>query len=784
MAKKNTAADRVQQLYQAANSGHRRQWEYMNQKGYDFANDNQMSRDEKNKLEDQGMPTFTINRIIPIVEMLNYYATANNPRWQAVGVEGSDSDVAAVFSDLSDYIWARSNGTTLYSNVINDAITKSVGYMMVSVDPNADNGMGEVKLSQPDPFDIFVDQKSRDVLFRDASYIMIRKVLPKEHIKKLYPEHARKINNVSGKWSSEASLSEKAYDKDQKDFHYKDITQGLQPDGNEDELIELFEVYEKESIKHVKVSYLIPTPPKELEEIKQQVAEQYEDLQAEMSVQLDEQLAKMQQAYQAGQMQESRFLLEKEKAQEMTEQQLASAKKEIEQKLKEAAQTYETTIMSEKAFKKAMEDPEFQSMVQDVIPFFKELVKMTVVAGDKTLFSQTLPITEYPIVPFHYKWTGTPYPMSAVSPLVGKQQELNKAHQLMVHNASLGSSLRWMYYKGSIDEEYWEKFATAPGALLPVNHGYENPKEVMPAQLSNAFFGIVQEGKGDMEYLAGIYSSMQGDIASSKDMPYRGLLAMDEYGTRRIKQWLQASIEPALQQLGKVICEISQFVYTAEKRFRIIQPSALQEEKEQHINIPIYNDMGKAIGKSMDYSAAKFDVRIVTGSTLPMNRWAYLGELKELLSAGVVDDIAVLAETDIRNKEKIAERKSMYSQMRSQMGQMEEAIKDKDGTIETLERQLVQAGIKMKVMAADVEINKEKERARAQIETGKGKVQTEMEAARQNIKKEEQSAKRELGREGHIKAGQLELEKQRRILEDEAQRLQEKEKNLENRNNQ
>ena len=37
-----------------------------------------------------------------------------------------------------------------------------------------------------------------------------------------------------------------------------------------------------------------------------------------------------------------------------------------------------------------------------------------------------------------------------------------------------------------------------------------------------------------------------------------------------------------------------------------------------------------------------------------------------------------------------------------------EQIKDKDGTIETLERQLVQAGIKDKVRQAEVEIAKKK----------------------------------------------------------------------------
>ena len=93
---------------------------------------------------------------------------------------------------------------------------------------------------------------------------------------------------------------------------------------------------------------------------------------------------------------------------------------------------------------------------------------------------------------------------------------------------------------------------------------------------------------------------------------------------------------------------------------------------------------------------------------MPVNRWAYLSELKELLNAGVIDPMAVLAETDVRNKEKVAERLNRVKQLQGQLGGLEEQIKDKDGTIETLERQLVQAGIKDKVRQAEVEIAKKK----------------------------------------------------------------------------
>jgi len=129
----------------------------------------------------------------------------------------------------------------------------------------------------------------------------------------------------------------------------------------------------------------------------------------------------------------------------------------------------------------------------------------------------------------------------------------------------------------------------------------------------------------------------------------------------------------------------------------------------------MYNDLGEAIGKYHDYSVSNFDVRIIAGSTLPVNRWAYLDELKQLMQLGIIDDIAVLAETDIRNKKSIVKRKSLYSQLQGQVAQMEESMKDKDGTIETLERQLVQAGIKGKVMQADVEIQKQKVKTQADL---------------------------------------------------------------------
>ena len=739
MAKRiDKRAKRIKSLFAAINDAPRQKWETVNQKGHDFYLDNQLTEDEKNALEDQGMPTFTVNRIIPVVEMLNYYATSNSPRWQAVGVEQSDSDVAALFADVSDYVWNNSDGQALYSNVINDCITKGVGYLQVCVDPNADNGMGEVTIQQPDPFDVFVDPKSRDPLYRDASHVIIRKVLPKTQLINMHPEYESKIKKAATSIGSDQEFSKGMQESD--DFQYKDITQSYDSEGRDESFVEYFECYEKESQKYCNVFYQKLPSEEEQKQIQAQVEEQLKEAEAEMIVATKEAQKEMQDQVDAGEMLPDRMQLEIEKMMKNNEAQLATLQIQLTAEMQKRMSIIDNKVVTWQEYKVLKDSKEFAQLIVDHVIFHKSIIKLTKVCGDITLDEQDLPVQDYPLVPFMYKWTGTPFPMSAVSPLVGKQREINKAHQLMIHNASLGSSLRWIYHEGSVETDYWERFATAPGALLPVNQGYEPPKEILPAQLSNAFYSIVATGKSDMEYLAGIYATAMGSSEPGVET-YRGLLALDEYGTRRVKQWLKSSIEPSLKHLGELIKGYTQSVYKAHKVMRIVQPNNISEEKTVELNVPMYNDYGEAIGKWNDYEAAKFDVRIVAGSTLPLNRWAYLAELKELMQLGVVDDIAVLAETDIRNKENIVKRKSLYSQLQSQLEDMEKSLQDKEGTIETLERQLVQAGIKNKIMQGNIEVRKSVEDAKSSHSRSADRVKAESDLQRRKLQLETNSVK-------------------------------------------
>ena len=729
-------AGKAKLLWEKSNTAARVKWHSTSQKGYDFYLDEQLTKGEKDQLAESGMPTFTINRVTPIIETMKYFVTANNPKWKAVGAEGSDVDISQVHSDIADYCWYLSNGKSIYSQVILDTLTKGIGYFMITVDKDADRGKGEVVFKRVDPYDVFVDPMSRDFLFRDASFISIRKNLSKNQLILLFPEHKSKIKKA-GEQGYNESYSQKDFNTSQS-VQPEDTMIGITPEGEDDTILPYFETYEK--IKEVfwNVTFQFELSKEQQQQIQEQVRVQMAEFAQELEVQLKEKEAQLQEALQSGEIIEDRAKLEMQNAQKMSQQAVAEKEQELMSQAQDAAMVTENKIMGDAEYQVIVKDERIAKNIVNAIKFYETRIKLTCSVSDNILlYEYILPYTEYPIVPVPYMYTGTPYPMSAILPLVGKQQEINKAHQIMLHNANLASNLRWMYEEGSVPEEEWTQYSSSPGALLKYRQGFQPPTPVLPAPINNAFFTVVQEGKQDAEYISGVPSAMMG---FTKDQPetYRGLLANDEFGTRRLKAWMGSVTEPALEHLGKVFMQVAQKHYTIDKVFRIVQPEAGQqeggEEKEQRINIPIYNDYGKVIGKFLDYESARFDIRVVAGATMPINRWALLEEYFRWFQAGLIDDIAMVAETDIRNKEKLLERKSLYSQLQGQLQQLSEAVKDKEGTIETLERQLVQAGIKMKIQQGDNEVRKDVLETEAQQKLLRGAMEQEFKAAKNEMK--------------------------------------------------
>ena len=486
VTKKNKAQVN-KQIWDKANNSHRQRWQTTSQKGYDFYLNEQLTKEEMTMLEESGMPTFTINRITPIIEIMKYFVTANSPKWKAVGATGDDVDVAQVHSDIADYCWYLSNGKSLYSQIALDSLTKGVGYFLIDIDKDADRGMGEVRFNRINPYDVYVDPSSQDFLYRDANFIQIRKNISRSRLINLFPEYETKIKKVT-RGTDVVSYSQR--DASFTDsIQREDITFGINTESEDDDIVAYYETYSKKKFKYYNVYIRVQPSPAQLELLQDGIQEALQSFQQEIEVQLIEKQMQIEQQIKEGEVIPERAKLMIENSQKMAAQAIKEKEMELMSEAQEQATIIKQQVMSNADYNVLKNSEEANKNIIDSIEFYENRIVKICSAGDDTfLFEQIIPISEYPIIPIPYMYTGSPFPLSAVTPLIGKQQEINKAHQIMLHNANLSSNLRWMYEEGSVPEDEWEKYSSTPGALLKYRPGFIPPTPIQPAPINNAFY--------------------------------------------------------------------------------------------------------------------------------------------------------------------------------------------------------------------------------------------------------------------------------------------------------
>ena len=311
MARKSKA-EVNRQLFKKANNYYRKKWFSDSQKSMDFYLNDQLSAEEKEDLREGGMPDFIINRITPAIDIMKFFITANNPRWQAVGVEGSDADIAHIHSMVADYCWHLSSGKSLFSQVIQDSLVKGLGFFKIEIDADADKGMGEVVYKSIDPYDVYVDPMSRDFLFRDANYIIVQKNIPKTSLIQMFPDMKRKIVRASG------STESKQYSR--RDIHESDSIQpgdveqeAFNLEGEQDDILDFYEVYTKEKIPFVNAWIKQPLSEQEVKNIQRATFESIEEYKKEMMLKIKETELSLQSDVEQGKILEDRMVLELEK---------------------------------------------------------------------------------------------------------------------------------------------------------------------------------------------------------------------------------------------------------------------------------------------------------------------------------------------------------------------------------------------------------------------------------------------------------------------------------------
>lgn len=725
--KEDTRVSEIMSLMTLANNSERQTWEYYVEKCSAFYNDMQLTADEIKSLEDANMPTFTINRITPAVEVMLFFLTAGKPRWKTVGrdMSGFDSDLGVLHTALSDYCWDISNGNQKYAKIMRDAIVKGKGVIHIHVDSNADRGNGEVLFDDIEPEELFVDPESTDIFSRDAKYMIVGKNFGKDFLKQQLPQYADKIENASGNLIGMTSLA-----------YWQSYSSQLRKTrvsltGSTDEEIGYYECYSKIQIPYVTFLQKIPPTDKELSEMQRQASAALSDMEREIEVKLLEVENSLNKQVEAGEILEERAILEYDKAKKSLQSQLAEMQNRVNAEIDgEIMKTVERTV-PEKEYELLIEEPVIAATIvgNSEIRFYEQNILVECIAGDKLLYSTVLPYSNYPIIPIPFIHIGNPLPISAVRYVIGKQEELNKAHQIMVHHANLMSNPGLIARAGTIiNKDEAQDQLTMPGGIVEYE-GETPPKERIPQPINSAFYSIVESSKTDIEYSLGISSYMMG-MERVTNEPFRSTLAMDEFGTRRLKAYLQSVVEPWLRHIGVVFKEIAQKTYTAHKVFRIVSSEAGNEENpmiEYEINKPIFDNVGNIVGKYFDYQSAQFDVVEVAGSVWPTSKEAREQKMFEYFTKGAIDRVAWLRSIEIEDKDGILQRTDERKQLEQTVNQLQEQIKSLRGDNDTLRRQVIQSKILVDQVQGGLSMKKEVLETRAQQKNLRNKMNSESE---------------------------------------------------------
>ncbi len=712
-------------------SSSRSDWAKQASEDAEFRAGKQWSDKQVKSLRARAQEPLVVNVIHPAVEQAKAMLTANAPKFQSTGRDNSDTEVGRVFSDLMAWVWDISNGNTELKQAIDDYYVKGMGVMVAYIHPEADFGKGEVYIKSIDPLSVYFDADSQDPFCRDASNIIIAKRMTEKELIEIYPEFEDNIK-ASSQTSHINEESENRFGLMKEDVLPKPRKQGMLDIEFEREL-EVFERYTKVKIPYYRVFDPLSNDEKLLTD--PQYAEYREEPAVILTVSGGEQ-----QVF-TDQMNVSKFMAIHDEVGKvyhleldpMTGQPMPVAGRENENSIPNSYTAIDPIVKGE------LIDNE-KIMVNKVMV---TNIKQCISVGDEYLYSVVLPIEDYPVVPIMNNHHRNPYPISDVRTVRGLQEYINKLRSLIVAHASSSTNVKLLIPRGSMNkkqlEEEWGRAGTA---VIEFDPELGQPIVAGPVPLPNELYKNEADAKSDIERILGIYTFMQGDVGSAPQT-FKGTVALDEYGQRRIKS-KKDDIEYSLNQLARSVVGLMQYVYTSEKVIRLMQPN--NKPKEVRINQNIYDEIsGHLMEKLNDISVGKYDIIIVSGSTLPSNRWARFEYYMQLYQSGLIDQIEVLKQTDVADMEGVLERAGQMQKLMQQVQQQEEQIKKLEGDLQTAQRESVHDRKRVEVKEFEKKLAKAEAKAEMATQLYKSRASDELAKLKEEVKEVTKSVDKKVG---------------------------------------
>ena len=711
LGNKQDIVSETQDLYQKYSSK-RDTWSQHAKEDKEFRLGRQWTQEQKDVLESRGQAPIVINRIHPAVESAKAMLTSNRPNFRCAPREDSDNKIAQVMSNMLAYMYDISDGRNVVRQAVDDYYVMGVGYLHVYQDPTMDMGKGEVCFHDVDPLDVYVDPNSRHRFFDDAENIIISKLFTKDQAKVLYPMYKKKIDNAGGgNWSNDWNAPATTRADDGEVIFPEDVGRM-----DNQEYIRGYERYYKVDVNEFRIFEKFSGKEELLDEDK------YQKYLQKAAFKINGQLVP-----------------DEEKAAQLYTQ-LVTVNQEAYMKELEMMQQagYDEKSIKEHEDRGPMEVDMtklvYADLVQEglieVVQVTMKRVKQCIIVGDTKLYSRILPLEHYPLIPIMNIHTRTPYPVSDVRLVKGLQEYINKTRSLIIAHATTSTNTKILVPEGSVDMKDFEEKWAQPGVAIPYDPTDGAPMPVQPTPLPNELYQNETTAKNDIDHALGLYEMMMGN-AQQAQSTYNGTISIDEFGQRKMKSKL-ADIEAALTRLGYVAIPLMQQLYTSRKIIRVIQPN--NSVTEYMINKRMVDDKTGEVKIFNDITVGKYDIIVVTGSTLPSNRYAELEFYMDAFQKGLIDRQEVLKKTEIFDMEGVMQRTDTIGKLQGQLKGAQEEIKKLKGDMQSRDREAVNLRKRIEVEKFKNELDQVSNKAKAAGTVYEKRLDDSLSTVKQQIK--------------------------------------------------
>ena len=689
-----------------------------------FAAGAQWDKDKEMVIKARGQTPLIIDCVSPAIEQAVALLTSNHPGFTATGSDDSDRHKARFFADLVNFILYKNQFPQLIKQVIRDYYVSSIGWLSMGWDPMRAHGRGDIGMRYLDPLTVFPDISAREFFFQDAPHLMVGTVRTFEQLTFLMPELLPLLGSAeqavddltpsSKKISLTLSaLSERPRDNFKRKYLEIDRYSKMRvekklifkPDTGFERMVnpeELDKVMESPAfIRTGKSGAQQFVDPASVRDAKKAI-EQFSDT---FHIAQDQQGGL---AYEAGEE--------------------TSHSNPNTMPVPNSTTTLQPTTWGALASEGVLE----------VKPIIVSRVLRTYSIGGTLVYRSLKEIEDYPLIPLVNNFDSSVAPVSDIRRVKGLQQYINEIHTDIAIHTEASANIKIAYPEGNYNEKELDKKWRSPGVtFIPFSPELGmGLQPLYPPPLPNELYKSIADAKGDIERILGIYAMMQGSPADAPST-YKGTVALDEYGQRRIRS-KREDIEEFISQVGRVAIQHMQAYYTDERTFRIVRPN--KQEFTLAVNPSVF---GEDVSKGMEFvindiTIGEYDIRVIPGSMLPSNRWALAEYYMELLKLGAIDLEEFLKKTEVADAEEVLARMDDRKQMRQMIEQQQAQIKQLSGDLQTAQRESVSDRKRVEVMSLEKELNKMKVQAQAATEMFIKGLQDDLRAGR--------AAKKEKGR--------------------------------------